>query len=118
MTRKKREIQKRKRQQESRSEPALETNVDSFSGQPEEGESERIGLQKGSRVVTSTGPVSPQGKSGTATRPFQAGERAAFSRGRENLLLGLLALYVFLLGLGTFGELFEVEWILNLPLFK
>jgi hypothetical protein len=41
-----------------------------------------------------------------------------FSRGRENLLLGLLIVYVLLLGLGTFGELFEVEWILNLPLFR
>lgn len=82
MTRKKREIQKRKRQQESRSEPALETNVDSFSGQPEEGESERIDLQKGSRVLTSTGPVSPQGKSGTATRPFQAGGKGGFFQGQ------------------------------------
>ena len=30
----------------------------------------------------------------------------------------ILALYVFFLGLGTVGELFEIEWILNLPLFK
>lgn len=41
-----------------------------------------------------------------------------FSRNKENLLLSLLILYVLLLGLGTAGELFEIEWILNLPLFK
>lgn len=41
-----------------------------------------------------------------------------FSRNRENLLLGILVLYVLLLGLGTAGELFEIEWVLNLPIFK
>jgi hypothetical protein len=30
----------------------------------------------------------------------------------------MLVVYVLLLGLGTAGELFEIEWILNLPLFK
>ena len=47
-----------------------------------------------------------------------AGKESGFSRVRENLLLGALVLYVFLLGLGTLGEVFEVEWILNLPLFR
>ncbi|MBN2719795.1 MAG: hypothetical protein JXR72_01700 [Proteobacteria bacterium] len=47
-----------------------------------------------------------------------AGNKDGFSRVRENLLLGVLVLYVFLLGLGTLGEVFEVEWILNLPLFR
>lgn len=47
-----------------------------------------------------------------------AGKDDMFTRGRENLLLGILILYVLMLGLGTFGELFEVEWILNLPLFR
>lgn len=41
-----------------------------------------------------------------------------FGRYKDNLLLGLLVLYVLLLGLGTVGELFEIEWILNLPLFR
>jgi hypothetical protein len=41
-----------------------------------------------------------------------------FGQNKENFLLGLLILYVLLLGLGTVGELFEIEWILNLPLFK
>ncbi len=39
-------------------------------------------------------------------------------KNKENFLLGLLILYVLLLGLGTVGELFEIEWILNLPLFR
>jgi hypothetical protein len=41
-----------------------------------------------------------------------------FGKNKENFLLGLLILYVLLLGLGTVGELFEIEWILNLPLFR
>jgi len=119
MSRKKREIQKRKRQQESRLESPIGTKGDTFSDQPEENKPGRGGPQESSRVVvTSRGPGPPQGKSGTAARYSPGGERAASSMGRESLLLGLLALYVFLLGLGTFGELFEVEWILNLPLFK
>ncbi|MBT3365720.1 MAG: hypothetical protein HN472_06770 [Nitrospina sp.] len=32
--------------------------------------------------------------------------------------IGLLVLYVFLLGLGTVGEIWEIEWILDLPLFR
>ena len=30
----------------------------------------------------------------------------------------ILVLYVFLLGLGTVGEIWDVEWILDLPLFR
>ncbi len=32
--------------------------------------------------------------------------------------MGLLLLYVFLLGLGTIGEIWDVQWILDLPLFR
>jgi hypothetical protein len=32
--------------------------------------------------------------------------------------LALLILYVLLLGLGTLGELFNIEWILDLPIFR
>jgi hypothetical protein len=32
--------------------------------------------------------------------------------------IGLLVLYVCLLGLGTVGEIWEIEWILDLPLFR
>ena len=37
---------------------------------------------------------------------------------KGEILLGLLIVYVLLLGLGTIGELFKVDWILNLPIFK
>lgn len=37
---------------------------------------------------------------------------------KENILLGVLILYVLLLAVGTAGELFELDWILGLPLFK
>ncbi|MFQ5455164.1 MAG: hypothetical protein ACE5EA_03035 [Nitrospirota bacterium] len=32
-------------------------------------------------------------------------------------LLFLFALYVFLLGLGVIGEMFDIQWILNLPIY-
>ena len=30
----------------------------------------------------------------------------------------VLILYVFLLSLGTVGEVWDIEWILNLPIFR
>jgi hypothetical protein len=47
-----------------------------------------------------------------------AATKSWLGKNKENFLLGLLILYVLLLGLGTVGELFEIEWILNLPLFR
>ena len=41
-----------------------------------------------------------------------------FKKNKEKLGLGALAVYVFLLGLGTIGEIWEIEWILDLPLFR
>ncbi len=32
--------------------------------------------------------------------------------------LAVLILYVFLLGLGTVGEVWDIEWILDLPIFR
>jgi hypothetical protein len=40
------------------------------------------------------------------------------SRYKGEIGLAVLILYVFLLGLGTIGELWEVEWILDLPIFR
>jgi hypothetical protein len=37
---------------------------------------------------------------------------------KDQLLLGLLILYIIILGIGVIGELFDIEWILNFPLFK
>ncbi len=41
-----------------------------------------------------------------------------FSKYKGEILLTVLIIYVALLALGTIGELFDVEWILNLPIFK
>ena len=32
--------------------------------------------------------------------------------------LAVMVIYLFLLGLGTIGEVWEVEWILDLPIFR
>tara|TARA_B100000315_G_scaffold177394_1_gene165982 strand:- start:2978 stop:3211 length:234 start_codon:yes stop_codon:yes gene_type:complete len=32
--------------------------------------------------------------------------------------LAVMIIYLFLLGLGTIGEIWEVEWILDLPIFR
>ena len=32
--------------------------------------------------------------------------------------LAILVLYILLLGLGTIGELWDIEWILDLPIFR
>ena len=37
---------------------------------------------------------------------------------KSEIGLAVLILYVFLLGLGTIGELWDVEWILDLPIFR
>ncbi len=36
---------------------------------------------------------------------------------RSGLYLGILVLYVIVLALGTFGELFDIQWILDLPIY-
>ena len=36
---------------------------------------------------------------------------------KSELFLALLLLYVLTLALGVVGELFDIEWILNLPIF-
>lgn len=45
-------------------------------------------------------------------------EQNFFQKNKEKLGLGALVVYVLLLGLGTIGEIWEVEWILDLPLFR
>ena len=40
------------------------------------------------------------------------------SKYKGEIGLSLLVLYVFLLGLGTVGEVWSVEWILDLPIFR
>ena len=45
-------------------------------------------------------------------------EQNFFKKNKEKFGLGALVVYVFLLGLGTIGEIWEIEWILDLPLFR
>ena len=40
------------------------------------------------------------------------------SKYKGEIGLSLLVLYVFLLGLGTVGEVWNIEWILDLPIFR
>ena len=40
------------------------------------------------------------------------------SKYKGEIGLTALILYVFLLGLGTVGEVWDIEWILNLPIFR
>jgi hypothetical protein len=44
--------------------------------------------------------------------------KAYFGKYKDQLILGLFIVYLVILGLGVIGELFKVQWILNLPLFK
>lgn len=44
--------------------------------------------------------------------------RAYVKKYKDYVIVGLIFLYLFLLGLGVVGELFDIDWILNLPLFK
>jgi hypothetical protein len=50
--------------------------------------------------------------------PATSGLKVLFQKYKGQVGLGLLFLYVFLLGLGTVGEIWEIEWILDLPLFR
>ena len=45
-------------------------------------------------------------------------EQNFFQKYKAKFGLGALVAYVLLLGLGTIGEIWEVEWILDLPLFR
>ncbi len=50
--------------------------------------------------------------------PERSGEQNFFKKNKEKLGLGALVVYVFLLGLGTIGEIWEIDWILDLPLLR
>ena len=40
------------------------------------------------------------------------------SKYKGEIGLSFLIIYVFLLGLGTVGEVWKIEWILDLPIFR
>tara|TARA_B100000686_G_scaffold80695_1_gene87048 strand:+ start:4154 stop:4321 length:168 start_codon:yes stop_codon:yes gene_type:complete len=41
-----------------------------------------------------------------------------FQKNKDRIILGALLVYILLLGLGTIGEIWDIEWILDLPLFR
>ncbi len=53
----------------------------------------------------------------TQTEAKEGGGSGFFDR-HPNVIVAILVVYVALLTLGTVGELFKVDWILNLPIFK
>ena len=54
----------------------------------------------------------------TSDSPNPGGIKALVQKYKGQFGIGLLVLYVCLLGLGTVGEIWEIEWILDLPLFR
>jgi len=48
---------------------------------------------------------------------FQMVKNFAYNN-RGELGIAALGIYLFLLGLGTVGEIWDVQWILDLPLFR
>jgi hypothetical protein len=134
MSKRKREIQKRKKLAEedvkdeslqtAESTTDVETGYDPDPGGTTAREPQRSRSPVDDRQIASP-PVPAVKKKAAHKKKVSDPEpsRAAisnswFGQNKENLLLGLLVFYVLLLGLGTMGELFEIEWILNLPLFK
>ncbi len=134
MSKRKREIKKRKqlaedvREDESllttESAEDIEIAQDSGHGEPDpEDLRPSESPIDDSQIVTKPvvpAPKKPAQKKETPGRQPKAAVAADswLGQNKENFLLGLLILYVLLLGLGTVGELFEIEWILNLPLFR
>ncbi len=50
--------------------------------------------------------------------PGNSGIKSFVQQYKGLIGIAIMVLYVFLLGLGTIGEIWEVEWILDLPLFR
>lgn len=59
----------------------------------------------------------PSNQETNTSSPLQ-GLRQFFNKYKAGIGLGILVFYVSLLGLGTIGEIWDVEWILDLPLFR
>ena len=134
MSKRKREIKKRKQLAKDVREDEILLTTESaedieIAQDPGHGEPEFEDLRPpespidDSQILTTplpSAPKKPAQKKETPGRQPKAAVAADswLGQNKENFLLGLLILYVLLLGLGTVGELFEIEWILNLPLFR
>jgi len=134
MSKRKREIKKRKKLlEETQAEEDLLTSE--LAEEIEDFEENLPEEPDPAELIPSESPVednqivstpAPRAAKKAASRKETQGRKPAataasdswLGQNKENFLLGLLILYVLLLGLGTVGELFEVEWILNLPLFR
>lgn len=53
----------------------------------------------------------------TSSKPLERIKKFG-SKYKGEIGLTVLILYVFLLGLGTVGEVWDIEWILDLPIFR
>ena len=134
MSKRKREIQKRKKQAEDtageevvlESQPTVDPDNqgDLTHDEPADDLSRDDSWVDDSQIVEAPRAAAAKKETSSGKKPPEppTGETVEtdswLGKNKENLLLGLLVLYVLLLGLGTIGELFEIEWILNLPLFK
>jgi hypothetical protein len=47
-----------------------------------------------------------------------SGMKEFLQKNKDKIGLAILLLYIALLGLGTIGEIWNVEWILDLPIFR
>lgn len=118
MARKKREIQKRKKQLDQGADSIQQEQATKTDTGPSEsaGDGRAEARKAGRTKQQGVARAGQEGTSGTDSGP--EARDTWLSRNKENLLLCLLVVYVLLLGLGTAGELFEIEWILNLRLFR
>ena len=41
-----------------------------------------------------------------------------FQKYKNEVIFTLLIAYIFILGVGVAGEIFDIDWIVNLPLFR
>ena len=128
MAKRRRQIKKKKALQQAQEHQEAVVGLEEVEEEPAGPVSEAVfpaqdepELEDSMVVSPSPPPVAKPGRKSRREEKVpteKASETSWLGRNKENLLLGMLVLYVFLLGLGTVGELFELEWILNLPLFR
>ncbi len=61
--------------------------------------------------------IKPDEETSSPYSPLQR-VKLFLSNHKGKIGFGVLIVYVFLLGLGTIGELWDIEWILDLPIFR
>ena len=135
MARRRKDIKKRRKVQEDQPASAspdelYETEEPEEAGEDVAGDQEVVDEVRDDEIVLQAGgkktepkpekvvPESAASRGPGGDTRGQAVPSGWFGQHKDNLLLGLLVFYVLLLGLGTVGELFEIVWILDLPLFR